>query len=379
MSGRRIVQIGKYYPPHMGGIETHLEALCGQLQGRFDVRVIACNHRPGRHEDERGGIPIVRLPTAFAITTAPVSPSLPAAIRAAAPDLLHVHLPHPGGVLGVLASRYRGPIVVTYHSDVVRQRLMGTVFRPVLDALLRRASAILVTSASYLESSTVLQAFSGTCRVVPYGIPLQRFELRDLTRTRQLRTQLGPRLILAVGRLVYYKGFEVLVEAMRHVDARLVIIGEGPLGPSLRAQAATSGVTAKIAFLGELQNDEIAPFFAAADVFVLPSVARSEAFGIVQLEAMACGTPVVNTSLASGVPWVSRHLETGLTVPPGDPRALAAAIERLLGDDELRHRLGAAGKARVRAEFTVETMGARVARIYEEVLSRAGVAAARAG
>ncbi len=374
MSGPRIVQIGKYYPPHMGGIETHLEALCGQLEGRVDVRVIACNHRPGRSEDVRRGIPVLRLPTPFAITTAPVVPSLPAAIRAARPELLHVHLPHPGGVLGILASRYRGPIVVTYHSDVVRQRFMSAVFKPFLDALLRRTSAILVTSAAYLESSPVLRAYRDKCRVVPYGIPLERFEHRDDTRIRQVREQMGPRLILAVGRLVYYKGFEVLVEAMRHVDARLAIIGEGPLGPALRAQAGAAGVAGKIAFLGELQNEEVAPLFAAADVFVLPSVARSEAFGIVQLEAMASGTPVVNTSLASGVPWVSRHLETGLTVPPGDSRALAAAINQLLGDEALRRRLSAAARARVRAEFAVEVMGERVAAVYDEVLSRPAAA-----
>lgn len=375
MTLRRIVQVGKYYPPHMGGIETHLQALCGQLTRRFDVRVIACNHRPGRTEEVRDGIPVVRLSTPFAITTAPVSPALPSAIRAAAPELLHVHLPHPGGVLGVLASRYRGPVVVTYHSDVVRQRLMSAAFRPFLDALLERTSAILVTSAPYLESSPVLRAYAGKCRVVPYGIPIERFAAGDLERARQVRERFGPRLVLAVGRLVYYKGFDVLVEAMRHVDARLVIVGGGPLDSALRAQAAAAGVAGKITFLGELQNEEVAPFFAAADVFVLPSVARSEAFGIVQLEAMACGTPVVNTSLDSGVPWVSRHLETGLTVPPRDPRALASAIERLLADDDLRRRFGDAARARVRDEFSVGMMGDRVAAVYDAVLSDSRVAA----
>jgi rhamnosyl/mannosyltransferase len=371
VSDRHIVQVGKYYPPHMGGIETHLEALCGQLRTRFDVRVIACNHRPGRSEDVRVGIPILRLPTPFAITTAPVVPSLPAAIRAARPELLHAHLPHPGGVLGILASRYRGPLVVTYHSDVVKQRFMSAVFKPILDAFLRRAAAILVTSQAYLESSPVLPAYRGKCRVVPYGIPIQRFERRDEARIDGIRRHYGPRLILAVGRLVYYKGFDVLVEAMRHLDARLVVVGEGPLGPALQHQAAAAGVADRIAFLGELQNEDVAPLFAAADVFALPSVARSEAFGIVQLEAMACGTPVVNTRLASGVPWVSRHQETGLTVMPGDSRALAAAIERLLDDDGLRRQFGTAARARVRSEFTVEAMGDRVAAVYDEVLAAA--------
>ena len=155
--------------------------------------------------------------------------------------------------------------------------------------------------------------------------------------------------MLAVGRLVYYKGFDVLVRAMRLVDGRLVIVGEGPLEATLRAQAAAEGVSDKVTLLGEVQNADVAPFFAAADVFVLPSIARSEAFGIVQLEAMASGTPVVNTSLDSGVPWVSPHEVTGLTVPPNDPHALGVALERLLGDARLRERLGAtAARARAR-------------------------------
>lgn len=368
MNPRRVIQVGKYYPPHMGGIETHLEALCGQLRERFDLRVIACNHRPGRSEETRAGIPVTRLPTPFAITTAPVVPSLPAAIRAAAPELLHAHLPHPGGVLGILASRYRGPLVVTYHSDVVKQRFMSAVFSPILHAFLKRAAAILVTSQAYLESSPVLPAYRARCRVIPYGIPIERFDRHDDARVGEARRRFGPRIVLAVGRLVYYKGYDVLVEAMRHLDASLVLVGDGPLGPALRQQANAAGVADRIHFLGELQNEEVAPLFAAADVFALPSVARSEAFGIVQLEAMACGTPVVNTSLASGVPWVSRHEETGLTVPPGDPRALAAALGRLLDDEELRRRCGAAARARVRSEFTVEAMGDRVAAVYDEVL-----------
>jgi rhamnosyl/mannosyltransferase len=123
MSGRRfkILQVGKFYPPHMGGIETHLEALCGELRTRFDVEVVAAKHRPDQASGERLGIKVTRLDTPFSITSAPVNPGLPAVIRRTAPDLLHIHLPHPGGVLGVLASGYRGPLVVTYHSDVVKE------------------------------------------------------------------------------------------------------------------------------------------------------------------------------------------------------------------------------------------------------------------
>jgi rhamnosyl/mannosyltransferase len=375
MSAPRIVHVGKFYPPFMGGIETHLETLCMQLRYRFDVQVIVSNDRREAQRDVRAGIPVTRLATPFSITSAPVSPSLAAAVNASGADLVHVHLPHPAAVLGLLASGYRGPLVVTYHSDVVRQRLMSALFHPLLHLLLRRASAILVTSPNYLATSPVLAAHRSRCRVIPYGISLERFGAPRDPRVPALRVRFGPRLVLAVGRLVYYKGFDVLLQAMAAVDGRLVLIGDGPLRGALEARVAESGLRDKVVFLGELQNEDAAPYFEAADVFVLPSIARSEAFGIVQLEAMASGTPVVNTRLDSGVPWVSQDGQTGLTVPVGDCDALAAAINRVLSDEALGARLGAGGRARVQEEFGDVRMGDRIAAVYQDVLAACGAPA----
>ena len=368
MSRPRVLQIGKFYPPHMGGIETHLEALCAELRDAFDVRVAAANHDAGSRSEVRHGIPVQRLATPFSLGNAPVNPGLVSAIRDARPDLLHIHLPHPGGVLALRASRYRGPVIVTYHSDVVRQRLWSAIFRPFLDDLLRRAHTIVVTSPAYLDSSAVLRRHRERCGVVPYGIELSRFDSPDPDAVSAIRARYGPRLLLAVGRLVYYKGFDVLIRALASIDGRLLLIGDGPLREPLQQLARTTGVADRVVFLGELQNESAAPFFRAAEVFVLPSVARSEAFGIVQLEAMASGTPVVNTSLVSGVPWVSQHGVTGLTVPPQDPAALSVAVETLLNDAALRRRLGEAARARVREEFELSVMAGRIARIYEHAL-----------
>ncbi len=369
MSHASVLQIGKFYPPHMGGIETHLETLCRELAGRFDLSVIASNHEAGRSAEVRHGIPVTRLATPFSITSAPVNPALAAAIRTRDPDLVHIHLPHPGGVLGLLASRYRGPLVVTYHSDVVRQKIMSAIFAPFLFRLLDAARVVIATSERYIDSSPVLQRYRARCRVVPYGIPLGAYDETLPAKAAAIRARFGPRVVLAVGRFVYYKGFEHAIRAMRRVDAHLLLVGGGPLGQALEREAATCGVSSKVTFLGEIQNEHMAPLFSAADVFVLPSIARSEAFAIVQLESMAAGTPVVNTNLASGVPWVSQHGATGLTVPPGDDAALAAALTRLLDDAALRKQFGAAGQDRVRREFTADVMGRRIAGIYDEVLA----------
>jgi glycosyltransferase involved in cell wall biosynthesis len=363
-----ILQVGKFYPPHMGGIETHLETLCRQLAREFDVRVIASNHQPGRQSEVRHGIPVTRLATPFSITSAPVNPSLPSAIRAEKADLLHLHLPHPGGVLGVLASRFRGPLVVTYHSDVVRQQLMSAVFKPFLQSVLDRARRIVATSSNYVESSAVLQQYKARCCVVPYGIPVHRFTSDDAAKAGEIRQRFGPRIVLAVGRFVYYKGFEFLVRAMQSVDGHLLLVGDGPRRSSLEEEVRRCGVASRVTFLGEIQNEQLPPLFCAADVFALPSIARSEAFAIVQLEAMAAGTPVVNTALASGVPWVSPHGVTGLTVPPADAGALAAALRTLLDDRALREQFAAAGRERVRREFTEEVMARRIGALYNEVL-----------
>ncbi len=166
------------------------------------------------------------------------------------------------------------------------------------------------------------------CNVIPHGIELDRFYEYDKAEVARIREKYGSRIVISVGRLIYYKGFEYLVQAMEQVDGRLLIIGDGPLRESLIQQAKARGISDRVVFLGEISD--ISPYYHAAEVFALASVARSEAFGIVQLEAMACSKPVVNTNLDSGVPFVSLHGETGLTVPPQDPDALAYAINLLL-------------------------------------------------
>lgn len=289
-------------------------------------------------------------------------------IRRANADLVHVHWPNPAAVLALIRSGYRGPLVVTYHSDTVRHKLLGALFEPVLHRFLERSAAILVTSPDYMRSSSILSRHRSRCHIVPLGIRIEEFERPDADRVTRLRQRFGQRILLAVGRLVYYKGFSHLIEAMVDVDGRLLIVGDGPLREALERTAATHGVQEKIVFLGNVPD--VAPYHHVSDLFVLPSVARSEAFGIVQLEAMAAGKPVVNTCLDSGVPFVSPHGVTGLTVSPSDPQALATAINTLLDDEVLRSVYGRAAQQRVRTLFTAEKMAASTLEVYQRVTGR---------
>jgi glycosyltransferase involved in cell wall biosynthesis len=363
----RILQVGKFYPPHMGGIETHLQALCGALREHADVRVIVSSEDRNTIEETVDAVPVARLSTLLTAFSTSISPEMVSRIRRSGDDLVHIHLPNPAAVLAYLASGHRGPMLVTYHSDTVKQQVLGRMIEPLLNAALRRSAAIIATSPNYLATSPVLQAFRDRCHVIPYGIDTTQFEQCDADAVRRVRAQYGERLVISVGRLVYYKGFDVLIRAMASVRGKLVIVGNGPLRGELQSLAAQLGVTDKVVFAGEINNTDVMPYYHAADLFALASVARSEAFGIVQIEAMAAGLPVVNTSLDSGVPFVSLDGQTGLTVPPGNPTALAAAINRLLDDDALRHSLGQAGVRRAKQEFSLDTMLSRTLQLYQTV------------
>ena len=368
LRGLKVLQVGKFYPPHMGGIETHLQVLSEQLRAHLDLHVLVASNSRRTRQETVGAVPVRRLATPATLFSTPICPTMTAQIRSSDCDLVHLHLPNPAAVLAYLASGHRGPLIVTYHSDTVRQRVLGALFEPCLHAALRRSSAIIVTSPDYLRTSAVLRVHAERCHVIPYGIDLQQFEQCDPAAVAGVREQYGDRLIVSVGRLVYYKGFEYLIRAMQHVRGKLLIVGDGPLRHPLQALAAELGVTGKVTFAGEIHNAQIVPYYHAAQIFALASVARSEAFGIVQIEAMAAGLPVVNTSLDSGVPFVSLHGETGLTVPPSDPDALAAALNRLLDDAPLRHTFGQAGRRRARQEFTASIMASRTLQLYDTVL-----------
>lgn len=369
----RVLHVGKYYPPYRGGMETHLHALCTALRADVDLEVLVANEGRATVREEVDGVPVTRLGTVARLASTPFTPGLHKAIRDSRADIVHLHFPHPTGIVAWLGSGHPGTFVVTYHSDVVRQRVLGALFAPLLDRALARAAAIVCTSPQYVETSRALAPHRERCVVLPFGVPTGPLAHIDAAEVARIRAQHGPRLVLAVGRLVPYKGFGYLVRAMQAVDARLVIVGTGPERAALEAEATAAGVTERVDFVGSVPS--LAPWLHAADVFALPSVQRSEAFGLVQVEAMVCGKPVVNTALDSGVPYVSLDGETGITVPPRDAAALARALETLLADADLRARLGAAGRARAARLFSVEAMAAETLALYERLVSTRGAAA----
>lgn len=371
MSARRlrILHVGKFYPPHMGGMETYLQVVCRGLQHYHDVEVLVASDTPRDEIDQDEGIKIVRAGTMFTLASTSFCRGMIRRLRKTDADLIHLHMPNPSATLAYLIARPKAPLVITYHSDIVRQKILGRAIAPILHAALKRAAAIITTSPQYLATSPTLQPHLDRCRVLPYGIPVDAFNQVNPEKIAAIRERFGSRIVLSVGRLIYYKGFDVLIRAMKNVDGRLLIIGDGPMREELQGVITELNLNDRVTLLNEIQNDEIVDYYRASDVFALASIARSEAFGIVQLEAMACGVPVVNTNLDSGVPYVSLDGQTGITVPPNDVPALASAITKLLDDPDLRARYGQAGQERVAQEFTSEVMTRRMLDLCDEIAS----------
>jgi len=378
----RVTMVNKYYsPPHLGGVETVVRYLSEGLAERAGAQVTAvvCNESRARAEETIAGVHIVRLPRRFALSSAPIALGMPGALRSAArsttpPDVIHLHQPYPWGDLAWLQANPDIPTVVSYHSDIVRQKRLLAAYKPFLERVLDRADLIVTSSPNMIANSPFLAPRASKCRVVDYGLHVE--EIADppasvLARAEQIRAEhAGRSIVLFVGRLVYYKGADVLVRAMASVDADVVFVGRGPLEGELREIAVAAGIIDRVSFVPPLDDADLAAYYHAADVFALPSVARSEAFGLVQIEAHAAGTPAISTDLPTSVPYANLHDVTGPTVPVGDIAALAAGLNRLLTDDELRARLGAAARERALSQFTIAHMVDGFLSAYGEAIDR---------
>ena len=343
------------------------------LKEKADVSVLVCQPRGRGRRDSVNGVTVVRAASLGILFSMPVSLDFPFLLRRLSKnvDILHFHTPFPLGIVSYLVARPKGKVVLWWHSDIVRQKKIMLFYRPLLRRFLNRADKIIVASIEHIQNSRYLRDFKEKCEVVPFGIDARCYELNSdmQEKVKEIRSKHGSNIVLFVGRLIYYKGVEYLIRAMKDVGGRLLVVGEGPMESQLRSQVAELGIKNKVTFIGKVQDRDMAVYYHSCDVFVLPSIACSEAFGIVQLEAMACGKPVVNTDLPTGVPKVSRNGETGITVPPADSAAMSEAINRLLMDSDFRQICGSNARRRIEEHFSMSHMIDGVYQIYQKVLA----------
>ncbi len=387
-----ICHLGKFYPPAPGGIETHVQTLArGQAALGAHVRVICINHanRAGRDVtwarygatqsviERDGQVHVSRLGRSASVARLDVVPGLPkllSDLQYSDLDVLHLHMPNPTMLLAAASLRLTIPLVITHHSDVVRQRLLRWFYRPFESLIYSRASAIACSSSGYVEGSALLQQHVEKVELLPMGLDLSDYtDQPPMAREHaaEIRRRYGEKIWLCVGRCVYYKGLHTAIEALVHVPGTLIIIGSGPLERDLREHARRLGVGQRVVWWGYATKDELIGAYHAATALWFPSSHRSEAFGLVQIEAMASGCPVINTEISgSGVSWVSRHEFCGLTVPVNQPRALGSAAKRVLDDPALHARFSSAARQRAVEEFNHQTMAQRSLQIYARAAMR---------
>ena len=364
----KILHVYKNYYPVIGGIENHIKTLAEyQAKCGYEVTVLTNSIYRKTSIETINGVKVIKAAHILTLSRTPLSFSLLIRIYHLDTDITHLHFPYPWGEFAHLLLGQARSTVVTYHSDIIKQKFMLQFYKPFLFKVLAKADRIIATSPPYIKSSPYLQKISSKCRVIPLGIDIKRFDNSGSSSTDLIRGKyLDHNIILFVGRLRYFKGLQYLIDAMEYVDGKLLIIGTGPEERNLKKRVLNKGMGNKVVFLGDILDKDLPLYYNSCDLFVLPSSHRSEAFGTVLIEAMASGKPVISTELGTGTSYVNINGKTGVVVPARSSEALSRAIIQLCKNEGLRLSLGENAKERSR-KFSKEIMVENVLQLYKEL------------
>lgn len=365
-----IVHTFKDAYPIRGGIENHMLQLARlQHEAGHDVRILTCHGATASDITDIDGVRLVRYARGPEAASQPLSPKLYNALRGVECDILHVHSPFPLAEWAVLRGVVSSRVVVTLHAEPTRAGWLLPRYLRFLNRSLARVDAVLVTHPA-MRDRPLMQGLSAPCHVVPLGIGIPP-EMLEKPTTSDGPEEPDSNVVLFVGKFRHYKGLKYLVEACSRIPGiKLVLVGDGPLKNEMQALATDLKLGDRVVFTGEIEEPLLHEWIQRAAILVLPSTDRSEAFGLVLLEAMAASRPVVSTSLGTGTSWVNQHGRTGLVVPPCDVGALAGAIGKLMADRNLRIEMGKAARMRVEAEFDERQMMERVMKVYQQASKR---------
>ena len=366
-----IVYLYKDYAPVMGGIESHLQTLAeGVAAAGLRVSVVVCQPAGQRlpAQEQINGVMVYRVARQIDIASSPISLGFWSIVRQLRPDIIHLQMPWPTGD-AVAALFPHIPLVVTYQSDVIRQKRLLLLYAPLLRHTLRQAKRIIVTSPQYRDSSPWLQPVIAKCQVIPLGMPPA--PAPDAGRLAHWQAEFPQSCLLWVGRLRYYKGLHVLIAALAQLPATitLALVGDGPEAANLQALATSLGVSERVRWLGSLPDADVRALQAIAKLFVFPSHLRSEAFGLALLAALQAGLPAISCEVGTATSFVNQHDITGLVVPPDDPVALATAIATLWHDDARRAVMAQAAQQWALTQFGAQQMVAESLAIYRHVVA----------
>ena len=369
----KILQLGKFYPVG-GGVEKVMYDLLVGLSERD----IPCDMLCAYDGEGSQTVTITNQNRIFCTKTwikkyaTMVSPAMVSHLRMIASeyDIIHVHHPDPMAALALRLSGYQGKVVLHWHSDIVKQKKLLSLYLPLQKWLIRRADLIVGTTPVYLAQSSYLEDVQEKCTVLPIGIDALK---PDAARVAEIRQKYeGKKIVFSLGRLVHYKGYRYLIDAAKYLDDSYVVLigGSGALHDELKKQIDVNHLGSRVKLLGRVPADDLAAYYGACDIYCLSSIMKTEAFAIVQIEAMSCGKPVVSCNIeGSGVPWVNKDNYSGLVVEPENGQALADAIRRIVEDKSLYYTYSAGAQSRFVEYFKKTRMIDRCLELYQQVLA----------
>jgi len=361
----KILQVSKFYYPRIGGIERIVGQIAEELNkdSQFKVEVLCCEKR--RRVEVFNNTKVYRAKILFNFWHLPISLDFFRLFRRKRDNyhIIDLHHPFPLADLALFLFPTKAKIVVHYHSDIVRQKFLEIFIRPFLYHTLKKSSKILVSNPNLVRTSSILQKFSYKCVVVPFGVSLSKYQNPNTQKINEIKQRYG-NFVLFVGRLSYYKGVSYLIEVIKDIPTNLVIIGDGPERNKLHRLVKKLQITSKVYFLPFQEEEDLICFYHACKFLVLPSIYRSEAFGIVLIEAMTCRKPVISTELGTGTSWANKNNVTGFVVKAKDKKALKKAIERLLFEKDLYQKFSNNAFLRAKKLFREEAMIKKIKEIY---------------
>lgn len=355
----KLLEIGKYYWPYKGGIETVVRCVSEGLAKSNDLEVLCSNTSPTYKNQIVNGVKIRRMPRFGVLFSQPLNFFWPIEVFRIffRFKLIHIHSPNP--LAEIFCIMLPGKqILITHHSDLIKQEKLKLFYLPIYKLLLKKAKYIIVPTLNHIKYSDTISEFRDKCKVIPFAIDTSDFKITEsvIQEVDQIKSTHG-RYFLFVGRLVGYKGLEYLITAMKKVDAKLIIVGEGPLREQLKRQVSDLNLNDKIIIKGHIKNhNTFKALYHGTEALVLPSISKNENFGMVQLEAMACSKPIICTNLKSGVPCVAEDGVSSIVVPPKNSEALALAMNKFLSTPNLSQIMGNEALKRFNERYTIDNM-----------------------
>lgn len=370
----KILHIGKYYPPFQGGTEKvnfDLVEATNKING-FSADELCFAHTVDFQDRETYSYNVFRIPIRGIKFSTPIPKGFISKYLKIKDnyDIVHVHMPNPIVSLALVLFPPNAKIVLHWHCDITKQKKLKFFFNPIQKKLLKKASRIVTTSQRYADFSPDLKEFQNKISVIPIGID-NSYLTYSSDRIEEIKQKYQhKKIIFSLGRLTHYKGFKYLIEAAKYLDDNCIVLigGKGELQDSLKRQVQESGLAEKVQFLGRIEDENVGNYLRAAEVFCLPSHNRTEAFGVVLLESMSLGLPIVACNIeGSGVAWVNEDGVTGLNVPIADPISLTHAINKILNNKSLRQEFSENAIARYKSLFTKDRMINSVIDLYKNI------------